>query len=66
MAISYQEVLSLPVKATLVVIDKQKVTARTNFGQNTKDIGKTRDITGGLPRVAELFEARKANKSCCN
>jgi DNA-directed RNA polymerase subunit beta' len=23
-----------------------------------KDIGKTRDITGGLPRVAELFEAR--------
>ena len=24
-----------------------------------KDIGKTRDITGGLPRVAELFEARK-------
>ena len=24
-----------------------------------KDIGKSRDITGGLPRVAELFEARK-------
>ena len=24
-----------------------------------KEIGKTRDITGGLPRVAELFESRK-------
>ena len=23
-----------------------------------RDIGKTRDITGGLPRVTELFEAR--------
>ena len=23
-----------------------------------KEAGKTRDITGGLPRIAELFEAR--------
>ena len=23
-----------------------------------RDAGKTRDITGGLPRIAELFEAR--------
>jgi len=26
-----------------------------------RDIGKTRDITGGLPRVTELFEARHPN-----
>jgi hypothetical protein len=25
---------------------------------------KTRDITGGLPRVADLFEARKPKESC--
>ena len=29
------------------------------FVKIPKEIGKTRDITGGLPRVAELFESRK-------
>ena len=29
------------------------------LSKSPKDIGKSRDITGGLPRVAELFEARK-------
>ena len=28
-----------------------------------KETTKTKDITGGLPRVAELFEARKAKDS---
>ena len=28
-----------------------------------KKLRKTKDITGGLPRVAELFEARKAKDS---
>ena len=49
----------LPVKATLVVNDKQKVQRGQTLVKIAKDIGKTRDITGGLPRVAELFEARK-------
>ena len=49
----------LPVKATLVVNDKQKVQRGQTLVKIPKDIGKTRDITGGLPRVAELFEARK-------
>ena len=49
----------LPVKATLVVTDKQKVDRGQTLVKIPKDIGKTRDITGGLPRVAELFEARK-------
>jgi DNA-directed RNA polymerase subunit beta' len=47
------------VKATLVVNDKQKVQRGQTLVKIPKDIGKTRDITGGLPRVAELFEARK-------
>ena len=49
----------LPVKATLVVTDKQIVDRGQTLVKIPKDIGKTRDITGGLPRVAELFEARK-------
>ena len=49
----------LPVKATLVVSDNQKVRRGQTLVKIPKDIGKTRDITGGLPRVAELFEARK-------
>ena len=49
----------LPVKATLVVNDKQKVRRGQTLVKIPKEIGKTRDITGGLPRVAELFEARK-------
>ena len=49
----------LPVKATLVVNDGQKVSKGQTLVKIQKDIGKTRDITGGLPRVAELFEARK-------
>ena len=49
----------LPVKATLVVTDRQKVNRGQTLVKIPKDVGKTRDITGGLPRVAELFEARK-------
>ncbi|MFL2983464.1 MAG: DNA-directed RNA polymerase subunit beta' [Candidatus Neomarinimicrobiota bacterium] len=49
----------LPVKATLVVNDRQKVQRGQTLVKIPKDIGKSRDITGGLPRVAELFEARK-------
>ena len=48
----------LPVNATLNVIDKQDVKRGQTLVKIQKDIGKTRDITGGLPRVAELFEAR--------
>jgi DNA-directed RNA polymerase subunit beta' len=48
----------LPVTATLVVIEGQKVSRGQTLVKIPRDIGKTRDITGGLPRVAELFEAR--------
>ena len=43
----------------MVVNDGQKVSKGQTLVKIQKDIGKTRDITGGLPRVAELFEARK-------
>jgi len=49
----------LPVGANLVVKNGQYVESGDTLVKIAKEIGKTRDITGGLPRVAELFEARK-------
>jgi DNA-directed RNA polymerase subunit beta' len=49
----------LPTGAMLLVKDGDKVTAGTGLAKIRRDISKTRDITGGLPRVSELFEARK-------
>jgi DNA-directed RNA polymerase subunit beta' len=40
------------------VNDGQAIVAGTILVRIPRDIGKTRDITGGLPRVTELFEAR--------
>jgi len=48
----------LPVKATVIVRDGDKVRAGQILVKIPRDAGKTRDITGGLPRIAELFEAR--------
>jgi DNA-directed RNA polymerase subunit beta' len=48
----------VPTRAHLAVNDGQQVTAGTVLVRIPRDIGKTRDITGGLPRVTELFEAR--------
>ncbi len=49
----------LPTGAILQVKDGDKVNAGDVLARIRRDITKTRDITGGLPRVAELFEARK-------
>ena len=48
----------LPVRATVIVRDGAKVKAGQVLVKIPRDAGKTRDITGGLPRIAELFEAR--------
>ena len=48
----------LPVKATIVVNEGDKVKSGEIIVKIPKDVGKTKDITGGLPRIAELFEAR--------
>ena len=47
----------------LSVSDGQKIHAGDVIARLPKETSKTKDITGGLPRVAELFEARKAKDS---
>jgi len=49
----------IPVKSFLQVGKKQEVSAGDVLVKIPREISKTRDITGGLPRVAELFEARR-------
>jgi DNA-directed RNA polymerase subunit beta' len=49
---------NLPVGAHLVVENGQSIKAGQVLAKIPRAIGKTRDITGGLPRVTELFEAR--------
>jgi DNA-directed RNA polymerase subunit beta' len=47
-----------PVRAHLTVENGQRIAAGAVLVKIPREIGKTRDITGGLPRVTELFEAR--------
>jgi DNA-directed RNA polymerase subunit beta' len=53
----------LPVGAYLSVNEGEEVTAGQVVAKIPREASKTKDITGGLPRVAELFEARKP-KEC--
>jgi DNA-directed RNA polymerase subunit beta' len=50
---------SIPTGAQLLVKNGDEVTKGGQLVKIPREIAKTRDITGGLPRVAELFEARK-------
>ncbi|MFH1406906.1 MAG: DNA-directed RNA polymerase subunit beta' [Candidatus Omnitrophota bacterium] len=57
-----KEVLALypiPVGAHIVIKDDQKVQAGDLLAKTPRTFTRTKDITGGLPRVAELFEARR-------
>ena len=49
----------LPVGANIVVNDGDEISAGQILAKIPRESSKTKDITGGLPRVAELFEARK-------
>jgi DNA-directed RNA polymerase subunit beta' len=49
----------LPVGANIVVQDGDEIEAGEVIAKMPRETTKTQDITGGLPRVAELFEARK-------
>ena len=49
----------LPVGANIIPADGQIVEAGEIIAKIPRETTKTKDITGGLPRVAELFEARK-------
>ena len=48
----------IPTRAHIMVDDGEEIAAGTVLVKIPRDSGKTRDITGGLPRVTELFEAR--------
>ncbi|MGB3426904.1 MAG: DNA-directed RNA polymerase subunit beta', partial [Burkholderiaceae bacterium] len=50
--------ISFPIGALIVVRDAQQVAVGEVLARIPTESQKTRDITGGLPRVAELFEAR--------
>jgi DNA-directed RNA polymerase subunit beta' len=50
--------ISFPVGALITVRDGQEVAVGEVLARIPQESQKTRDITGGLPRVAELFEAR--------
>jgi len=49
---------NMPVAARLAVEPGAKIKAGQILAKIPRSAGKTRDITGGLPRVTELFEAR--------
>ena len=49
----------LPVSANISVEEGTTIHAGTILAKIPRETTKTKDITGGLPRVAELFEARK-------
>jgi DNA-directed RNA polymerase subunit beta' len=50
---------SIPAGAHVIVEEGQKVRAGALLAKTPRKVAKTKDITGGLPRVAELFEARR-------
>jgi DNA-directed RNA polymerase subunit beta' len=54
---------NLPVKAQLMVEDGDKIYAGKILAKIPRMMGKSRDITGGLPRVTELFEARNPSNT---
>ncbi|HWL95252.1 MAG TPA: DNA-directed RNA polymerase subunit beta', partial [Phycisphaerae bacterium] len=49
----------LPAKARIEVTEGQVVSAGWLLARRPRELSGTQDITGGLPRVTELFEARK-------
>ena len=50
--------MTFQVGAIITVVDGQQVSVGDVLARLPQESAKTRDITGGLPRVAELFEAR--------
>ncbi len=53
------EVHYIPEKAHLEVRDNQQVAAGSLLAKTPREVEGTQDITGGLPRVTEIFEARR-------
>jgi DNA-directed RNA polymerase subunit beta' len=53
----------LPVGAIIMVNEGDKVSSGVVLAKIPRETTKTKDITGGLPRVAELFEVRKPKET---
>ncbi len=53
-----ERVYDMPVGAHVVINDEQTVKPGTIIAKIPRAVGKSGDITGGLPRITELFEAR--------
>jgi len=49
----------LPEKAHIEVNEGDQISAGTLLAKTPREVSGTQDITGGLPRVTEIFEARK-------
>jgi DNA-directed RNA polymerase subunit beta' len=49
----------IPSGAHIVLAEEDKIVAGTLMAKTPRKTSKTKDITGGMPRVAELFEARR-------
>src|SRR3990172_1366898 len=49
----------LPERANIEVLEGKTVSAGTLLAKTPREVSGTQDITGGLPRVTEIFEARK-------
>ncbi len=54
-----QGLYPIPEKAHIEVEEGSKVIAGTLLAKTPREITRTEDITGGLPRVSEIFEARR-------
>ncbi len=55
---------SIPVGAHLSVKEADIIEGGAQLAKTPRKVARTKDITGGLPRVAELFEARKPKDAC--
>jgi DNA-directed RNA polymerase subunit beta' len=49
----------IPEKAHIEVVEGQQISAGTLLAKTPREVAGTQDITGGLPRVTEIFEARR-------
>jgi DNA-directed RNA polymerase subunit beta' len=54
---------SIPTGATVSVIEGDEIDGGSLLAKTPRQASKTQDITGGLPRVAELFEARRPKEA---
>ncbi len=58
-----QRTYQMPIRANLMVNDGQEVRPGDIIAKIPRETTRAKDITGGLPRVVELFEARKPRET---